>query len=542
MNSRSLDRLGIATVAVVVGFSLTVSLYHMLAHDAQLLATVFGQWSLVALSLVFGAVGYYALRTVDAANGGRIVGLRAGAGYVLAGLASAGYSLHQHLTPEAALELDVILFQATFMALIGGIAGTVVGLETARRKQSISDLEATTRRLESIQADIRSEKRRFESLFQNAPSAIADLRYADGEPTVERANDVFETLLEHTSADAEGENLFEVVPLRETETEATVAAHVADNEIYEGEVTVDRADGRGHYKLRVVPYDVGDGDGAGDGEGERAFALYTDVTELRRTQRELSDSVAQLEASNERLEQFAYAISHDLREPLRMVSSYLELLENRYGDDLDTDAREFIEFAVDGADRMRAMIDSLLDYSRVTTRGEPLEPTESAAVLEDVLTDLRPRIEESDATVTAEDLPTVIADADQLAQVFRNLLSNAIKYSGDEPPQIHVGADREGEEWRFAVADQGIGIDPDQHERVFQVFETTHTAAEGSASGIGLALCQRIVERHGGEIWVDSAPGEGATFYFTLPSTDTQVPSMISDVPAHGDERSDRGD
>jgi len=242
----------------------------------------------------------------------------------------------------------------------------------------------------------------------------------------------------------------------------------------------------------------------------------------RTRERELEETVAQLQTSNERLEQFAYAASHDLQEPLRMVSSYLQLLENRYADELDEDAEEYIEFAVEGADRMRRMVDSLLEYSRVT-RGDPLEPTDSGAVFDGVLDDLQLRIEEVDATITTDDLPTVTADPDQLSQVFRNLISNAIIYSGDAAPQVHVGAEPVDGKWEFSVADEGIGIDPEFHDRIFNVFERVHTeteSAETGAGGIGLALCERIIERHGGEIRVESEPGEGATFYFTIPGAE----------------------
>ena len=237
---------------------------------------------------------------------------------------------------------------------------------------------------------------------------------------------------------------------------------------------------------------------------------------------ELEETVEQLEASNERLEQFAYAASHDLQEPLRMVSSYLQLLENRYGDELDDEAGEFIDFAVDGADRMQAMIQSLLEYSRITTKGGAFEPTDANAILEDVRNDLQLRIEETDATVTADDLPTVSVDPDQLAQVFQNLLSNALTYSGDEPPRVHVSAERVDSAWRFSVTDEGVGIDPADQDRIFTVFEQLHAGganAGGGEGGIGLAMCERIVERHGGDIWVESSLGEGATFYFTIPSS-----------------------
>ena len=235
--------------------------------------------------------------------------------------------------------------------------------------------------------------------------------------------------------------------------------------------------------------------------------------ELERKQREQA-----LEESNERLEEFAYAASHDLQEPLRMVTSYLQLLEQRYTDAFDEDGEEFLEFAVDGADRMREMIDGLLEYSRVETRGDPFESVELDTLLDEVREDLQIQIEEADAEITAETLPRVKGDASQLRQVFQNLLENAIQYSGDTPPRIHIDATRRGREWVISVQDNGIGIDPDEQDRVFTVFDRLHSRDEYEGTGIGLALCQRIVERHGGEIWVDSEPGEGSTFSFTLPA------------------------
>jgi PAS domain S-box-containing protein len=246
--------------------------------------------------------------------------------------------------------------------------------------------------------------------------------------------------------------------------------------------------------------------------------ILAEAIERQQYQQELEQLVADLEESNERLEQFAYAVSHDLQEPLRMVSSYLQLLERRYGDELDEDAEEFIDFAVDGAERMRAMTESLLEYSRVETQGYPLEPVELESVLEDSLTNLRVRIEESDAEIAVDELPRVEGDPEQLRQVFQNLLENAISYSGDEPPQITVTAERRGRKWVIVVKDEGIGIDPDDQERVFEVFQRLHSREEHEGTGIGLALCKRIVERHGGEIWVDSEPGDGAAFSLTLPS------------------------
>ncbi|WP_276256298.1 PAS domain-containing protein [Halomontanus rarus] len=262
-------------------------------------------------------------------------------------------------------------------------------------------------------------------------------------------------------------------------------------------------------RLQGVPETV-------DGEVVSFRGAVQDISERRERERRLEKLVDKLEESNERLEQFAYAASHDLQEPLRMVSSYLQLLEKRYADTLDEDGEEFIEFAVDGADRMRAMIDGLLQYSRVDTRGDSLESVDLDAVFADVHQDFHVKIEEHDAEITAEGLPRVVGDAGQLRQLFQNLLDNAIEYSGDDPPRVHVSAERRGDEWLIAVSDEGIGIDPEQVDRVFEVFQSLHSHGEYDGTGIGLALCERIVERHGGDIWVESEPGEGATFSFTL--------------------------
>ncbi|WP_436343149.1 ATP-binding protein [Natronorubrum sp. FCH18a] len=255
-----------------------------------------------------------------------------------------------------------------------------------------------------------------------------------------------------------------------------------------------------------------------DGEIFAGLSFAQDITEQIEREEKLAELVEKLEESNERLEQFAYAASHDLQEPLRMVSSYLQLLESRYADDLDEDAEEFLEFAVDGAERMREMIDGLLEYSRVDTQGDPLEPIDLDHLVAEVQEDLQMQIAESGARITTEDLPRVEGDDSQLRQIFQNLFSNAITYSGDEEPKIHVEADHRGRKWLISVHDEGIGIDPGDQERVFEVFQRLHGREEHPGTGIGLALCQRIVERHGGRIWVESEPGEGSTFSFTLPT------------------------
>ncbi|ELZ00917.1 PAS/PAC sensor signal transduction histidine kinase [Natrialba chahannaoensis JCM 10990] len=249
---------------------------------------------------------------------------------------------------------------------------------------------------------------------------------------------------------------------------------------------------------------------------EQQIGVTRDVTQREEYRQQLVES-------NERLSQFAYAVSHDLQEPLRMVTSYLQLLERRYGDDLDEDADEFIDYAVDGAERMREMIDDLLEYSRVGTQGDPFEPVELNEVINDACTDLQLQIENSDAHIESGSLPQVSGDKGQLCRVFQNVLSNAIEYSGDDPPRIAVSAERDGSKWRISVRDEGIGIDPEKTDRIFEVFQRLHSRDESEGTGIGLALCRRIIERHDGEIWVESEPGEGSTFSFMLsPAHDTE--------------------
>jgi PAS domain S-box-containing protein len=236
----------------------------------------------------------------------------------------------------------------------------------------------------------------------------------------------------------------------------------------------------------------------------------------RRAEEQIRRQAAELARSNADLEQFAYVASHDLQEPLRMVASYTQLLARRYRSKLDADADEFIAFAVDGANRMQALIQDLLSYSRVGTRGKPFRPVNCAAVVDRVLNDLKPMIVEAGATVTRGDLPAVSGDDVQLGALFQNLIANAIKFRGDRAPVVQVSAEREGEHWRFAVQDNGIGIESEYRERIFVIFQRLHGHGTYPGTGIGLAICKRIVERHGGRIWVESTPGAGATFWFTL--------------------------
>jgi light-regulated signal transduction histidine kinase (bacteriophytochrome) len=225
---------------------------------------------------------------------------------------------------------------------------------------------------------------------------------------------------------------------------------------------------------------------------------------------------ADLARSNAELEQLAYVASHDLQEPLRMVVSYLQLLEQRYQERLDADAHEFIGFAVNGAKRMQSLIDDLLTYSRIGTRAMPLQPVDCAVVMETLLHSLSVAIAEGDAIITCDSLPVVMADVTQLTQLFQNLLTNAIKFRREKPVRIHIAAESDGDFWRFSVQDNGIGIASDYFDRIFVMFQRLHSRRRYEGTGIGLAICKKIVERHGGHIWVESVPGQGSIFYFTL--------------------------
>jgi signal transduction histidine kinase len=245
-------------------------------------------------------------------------------------------------------------------------------------------------------------------------------------------------------------------------------------------------------------------------------ALAREIADREQAEQALRQTAAELAQSNAELAQFAYVASHDLQEPLRAVTGCVQLLQQRYCDQLNAPAHELIAHAVTGAIRMHTLIHDLLAYSRVGTRGESLQLTDCAAVLNEVLANLEISICESGAVVTAAPLPTVMVDPAQLRQVFQNLIGNALKFRGEAPPRIHIGAEHEGGEWVFAVCDNGIGIHPQYFERIFQVFQRLHTQRKYEGSGIGLAICKKIVERHSGRIWVTSEPGKGATFSFTV--------------------------
>ncbi len=241
-----------------------------------------------------------------------------------------------------------------------------------------------------------------------------------------------------------------------------------------------------------------------------------DVTERKQMEERLKQITDEMQRSNTELEQFAYVISHDLQEPLRMVSSYTQLLAKRYSKKLDADADEFIAYAVDGAKRMQTLLHDLLDYSRVGTRGKPFSLVNCEHIVEQAMANLKIAIEECGASVSYDVLPTIMGDEGQLVRLFQNLIGNAIKFRREEAPQVNISAQRRNNTVTFSVKDNGIGIDPQHSQSIFEIFRRLHTKEEYQGTGMGLAICKKIVDRHGGHISVQSQPGQGSTFYFSV--------------------------
>jgi PAS domain S-box-containing protein len=371
--------------------------------------------------------------------------------------------------------------------------------------------------------DRHEREQELESELHRILGRISDGFFAvDGSFRFTHVNERAEELLDHAEAELPGTPVWDVFAGADELDEVETAFRTALNSQEPVEVDFHHDDLDFWAEANLYP-------------SETVISVYfRDVTDRLEYER-------QLETSNERLEQFAYAASHDLQEPLRMVSSYLQLVERRYADDLDAEGRAIIEVAVDGADRMRDMIVGLLQYSRVNTRGDPFEVVDLDAVFADVRQDMEVKIDESGAAVTSEALPRVYGDPNQLNQLFQNLLDNAIEYSGDAPPRVHVSAEPDGDRWVVSVRDEGVGIEPADQQRVFEVFQSLQNRRDHHGTGIGLALCKRIVERHGGDVRVESEPGEGATFSVSLSGADGHVEGADEGGGEGRTERADEG-
>jgi PAS domain S-box-containing protein len=353
-------------------------------------------------------------------------------------------------------------------------------------------------------------------------SSRAFIFYKDKKNNFLRVNKTFAEILGISQEKLEGMSLFDIFPKEQAE------AYWKDdiNVIKSGKPKVDiiepmpHKDGDRYVQTDKIPYR----DSNGNIIGIIGFAI--DITERKQAEEVLDFTMKELERSNKELEQFAYVASHDLQEPLRMVASFTQLLEMQYKDKLDEDAIEYISFAVDGAKRMQSLISDLLAYSRVTSYAGEFEEVDLNKVIEEVLFNLEIVIEENNAVITNETLLKISADYSQMVQVFQNIIGNALKYRSKKTPKIHISSRKEDDKWLFSVKDNGIGIDPEYSEKIFQIFRRLHTREEYEGTGIGLAITKRIIERHGGKIWVESEPGNGSVFFFTIPKN--KIPILQS--------------
>ena len=379
---------------------------------------------------------------------------------------------------------------------------------------SVNDI---TKRREAEEA-LRESEKRYRLLAENVSDVIwvtdLNLKPIYTSPSIERLLGYsieesmargIENALVPTSLEQAAEAFAKMLSMKQTGAQGAFGTHPLELEFI-------RKDGSTLWATTTVSV-IRDA----EGHPTAIMGVLHDITERKQSQAALQRQAEELVRSNNELETFAYVASHDLQEPLRMVSSYVQLLAKRYKGKLDADADDFINYAVDGASRMQALINDLLAYSRVNTRAKPLELTDSQAAVNQAIANLQRSIEENAAAITTDPLPMVMADATQLEQVFQNLVGNAMKFHGDEPPRVHISAEKRPDEWLFSVRDNGIGIDPQYHDRIFVMFQRLHGREEYPGTGMGLAICKKIVERHGKRIWVESEPGHGATFYFTMP-------------------------
>ncbi|MGA8303045.1 MAG: ATP-binding protein [Thermoplasmata archaeon] len=352
-------------------------------------------------------------------------------------------------------------------------------------------------------------------LLLDLPQGV--LLLVDESQVVRYSNLAIQRFLGYTPKDIVGRPLAELfIASSRGSLTRMVQAHTPGDPVASGQFRGLRKDGT------VIPLEVILQSAVVEGmQGEKMSGVYLrDFAEREKLVEALAGRAAELARSNRELEQFTYIASHDLQEPLRMVGSYTQLLEQRYGAQLDDDAREFLRYAQEGATRMRELIDALLAYSRIDTRAQAFQRVAMSQVLTMALANLRASIEQAKAEVTVTgSMPEVEGDSVQLGQVLQNLIGNAIKFHGPKPPHIWVTAERRGSEWQFAVRDDGIGILPEYQERIFVLFQRLHSREEYAGTGIGLSVCKKVVERHGGRLWVESTgvPGQGTTFLFTLP-------------------------
>jgi PAS domain S-box-containing protein len=371
----------------------------------------------------------------------------------------------------------------------GSIVGvTIFGRDTSDRKRA--------------EEALRLSQANFARAFENNPAALAITRSQDGKFI--NINDSYTSVMGYGKSEIIGRTVTELsLYVNPSDRKQLLQVLAEQGRVLNQELTVRSKNMDYRYiliSMEPITYDMDD----------CILSTFIDITERKRMEDELR-------RSNAELEQFAYVASHDLQEPLRAVAGMVQLLQKRYQGQLDARADEYIGHAVEAAARMQALIQALLTYSRVERRNQPIEPVDAGNCLQAALTNLEVSVRESHAIITADALPTVYADPLQLTQLFQNLIGNGIKFRGERDPQIHISATKLKDAWQFSVEDNGIGIESQYFERIFLIFQRLHTRREYPGTGIGLALCKKIVDRHGGRIWVESEPWRGSTFHFTLP-------------------------
>lgn len=391
-----------------------------------------------------------------------------------------------------------------------------IGLNPIRTKDGLMVLSAITdiserKRAEATTRRLAEREQLLLAVVESSDDAIVT-KSLDG--IITGWNAAAELLFGHAAQDAIGKSIDIIVPAELRSEVSVILNRIRGGERIDHHETVRVSkDGRKiDVSLSVFPLRSSTGEIIG------AAKVARDITRQKQDQKALAAYDEELKRSNADLEQFAYVASHDLQEPLRMVASYTELLADHYKGKVDKKAEKYIHYAVDGAKRMQQLIKDLLAYSRIDSEAKTPTIIKSEAVVGDVLDRLKVAIEESHAQIAYDGLPAVHADTAQLAQVFQNLIGNALKFHGEHTPQIRIGAERKSDNWVFRVEDNGIGIDEQYAERVFQMFQRLHERGRFAGSGIGLAIAKKIVERHGGRIWFDSKPDNGTTFYFTMPA------------------------
>ena len=404
---------------------------------------------------------------------------------------------------------------------------SVAFVEALKRKQAEIGLKETldhleeqveerTLKLEDAYRTLKEKEIKYRSLYENAPVGIfhstLDGKYIDVNPELAR-------LLGYDSPEdlvstANKSSIADVIYVNKDLRPGFLESALKDNAWFNTENLYRRKDGE------VIIGDLSFRDFRKDKNGNPLLeGFMTDITDRKKAEEQLREIIGELERSNQELQSFAYITSHDLQEPLRTIASYAQLIERRYKGKLDSDADEFIEFMVDGSRRMKQMIQVLLDYSRVGTRGHEFTEFESEDALNYALNNLGTAISEVDAEIIHEELPVIFADKDQMVRVFQNLIGNALKFHKEGlKPKIHISFHKENDEYVFSVSDNGIGLEEQYSDQIFEVFKRLHSIGEYQGTGIGLAIVKRIIDRHGGRVWVESEPDIGSTFYFTIPT------------------------